>query len=1678
MAYGAVSISFDGTKSVPVDGNLNAKPTDFATKFVVAFDVVPQITDAGGTAVIYKNGGLFKTFPVTKTSSSVLVVGKTLEITHGITSFTAGDVYTVAITNGAITGLGGALGGPTGGAPTVGAPFDFTVGDYVAPSLLTAATAFTPNKGAINVAFPVPSLVIPFDEAVTKPATPGDKAVYVYKEDGTIVEIVKVSTLTTSNGLQTSTVTIPVAATAIFQENTNYYVVIDAGAFVDYNTYNNNNVFGGLSAKTTWTFSTRDFSAPAISAKSITSITGVGATLNATLAETGKYYYSVSLASATAPTASQVIAGNDPAKIVGGSTSVPTAGINVPTSFVGLANGIDYKAYIVTENSFGAQGTTVDNLVFKTTDAIAPTSIVRGTLMDANKVTNALYMVFDEQVMGSGSGTLDLRKNSDESYVKQIPSSAITSRKITQAEDDANTFGIGAVNQWVTVVDLGSLASNVAYYVVFPAGYIKDLAGNSFVGVISGSQFIVPINKTDWTFTSSDFELPTVTAAFATPTSLSSNITLTFNETVQKQMSTTTDWSEVIALEQNNSPVPFTVTSPAAAGQGTVIVIDPTPATLLSNTAYTVRLRKNAVKDISSNANAITTEKVFNLTTGDLDVLTVAYGSSEGATNATPLVANSTVKIKFNKAIKVNTTGSTWVAADETNLKPLITFTKAAADMAFTLAYDATTFTATLTPTVALVSGAADYNFTFDGTKVDDAALVAPVALSASGTITYTVKDYVAPVAALSNSGNVSSLANPTITFSEDVRLLGAGATIANGTDVTNLVTFKSGSSSGANLAFSATYTNKVITIVPNVSNPLTVGSTYYYGIGASVQDASANVTAGSFGSFTMVAPTNPPAIVATTYTVNGSAQTPVATKLVNITPSSSSVAVTVTFNDNIKETQSVITYLQVSLTDGTTTWYADVTPTSVSGNTLSVTFATTASLAAAIDAGSVCTLTLPAGIVRGSTAYAPATFAAFAGTTILFDSKDITAPVVTSANTYDSTLPTPVLSTTAVALNTKLELNIGEKVALGSGNIEIREGSATGTLVQTIAVNSTNVTLNTAGTLATVVKADLVKYNTTYFIVVPAGAFKDDISLNSNAAVNFSFVTLPNPQPIVSTYSPADNSDQLSTAGTLTLGMAFSEEVIKYDPSVGSRKQWFLIKNTGTLNTGGDVNNPNDYSGTRASFSGLLDLVAGTDEVKASNYIETSSVGISGSTVTIATGFTPVAGEKYYVLVTPGSFLDKSTGTALDSPVGGAVEYPVPGVFTGITIPTTWNFTAADQNSGTVTFTYTKRADGKVAKTSDIVINFSRPIMNGDGSAITSSQIANLFTLKKDPTGANLTKVFIGTISSDKKTVTVLNSSLVTLGEMTELANYNISLTGSAIYQNGSAITGASDNFQTSDYTVPVVTPIIAAPITDIAYNATTSQHEATVTFTCTDNSNLAAVYYTIQEGTNSTAAPASDIVKADKTAVVTGTAPAAVTYKFTGLKEKTSYVVWAVAVDAAGNESTVSKVVFVTDDKTKPVIATLPTSFDAAGKLTFIFNEAVTGAAGSVRIYNAATMTQLATLDLVADPSSTPNPKLLITSAFAGLSTADALVNYYVEIDKGLVADVPVVTGDAVNTFDGLFRTALMVTSKDATAPNLVSSTPALPATGVNTNFNIKLSFDEAVQKVTTIPVWCFCC
>ncbi len=105
----------------------------------------------------------------------------------------------------------------------------------------------------------------------------------------------------------------------------------------------------------------------------------------------------------------------------------------------------------------------------------------------------------------------------------------------------------------------------------------------------------------------------------------------------------------------------------------------------------------------------------------------------------------------------------------------------------------------------------------------------------------------------LSGTVDVSTSINPTITFSEDVRLV-SDAAITDG-DIPTLIDMRLDDAAGAPVAFSGTIAGRVITITPDAA--LANGQTYYFALNANVvEDTSNNVVAAvQSATFTTIAP-------------------------------------------------------------------------------------------------------------------------------------------------------------------------------------------------------------------------------------------------------------------------------------------------------------------------------------------------------------------------------------------------------------------------------------------------------------------------------------------------------------------------------------------------------------------------------------------------------------------------------------------------------------------------------------------------------------------------------------------------------------------------------------------------------------------------------------------------------
>jgi len=131
---------------------------------------------------------------------------------------------------------------------------------------------------------------------------------------------------------------------------------------------------------------------------------------------------------------------------------------------------------------------------------------------------------------------------------------------------------------------------------------------------------------------------------------------------------------------------------------------------------------------------------------------------------------------------------------------------------------------------------------------------------------------------------------------------------------------------------------------------------------------------------------------------------------------------------------------------------------------------------------------------------------------TMTGSSGDIETPGTITAGDIDVP-PTPITfspanGATDVPIDTNIVITFSQLVKKGTGDITLRDGSAGGTILQTIAVTSGSVTISDA--VVTIDPPSSLPNLTNVFVVIDAGAF---IGISGNAIINtYSFTTDPVP--------------------------------------------------------------------------------------------------------------------------------------------------------------------------------------------------------------------------------------------------------------------------------------------------------------------------------------------------------------------------------------------------------------------------------------------------------------------------------------------------------------------------------------------------------------------------------------
>nr|MDJ0713195.1 Ig-like domain-containing protein [Prochloraceae cyanobacterium] len=612
----------------------------------------------------------------------------------------------------------------------------------------------------------------------------------------------------------------------------------------------------------------------------------------------------------------------------------------------------------------------------------------------------------------------------------------------------------------------------------------------------------------------------------------------------------------------------------------------------------------------------------------------------------------------------------------------------------------------------------------------------------------------------------------------------------------------------------------------------------------------------------------------------------------------------------------------------------------------------------------------------------------------------------------------TPADNATEVPVNSNLVLTFDEPVHEGIGNITIFE-AATNTPIATISAADPN-QVNFTGDTVTIDPGVSLQPGTDYYVTIDPGAIEDFgnndyAGINNPTTFNFSTIAAPDvvPPTLVST-TPADNATEVPVNSNIVL--TFDEPV-------------------------------HEGIGNITIFEAATNTPVATVSVADPN-----QVNFSGDTVTIDPSVNLQPGTDYYVTIDPGAIEDFGNND-----------------YAGINNPTTFNFsTVAVPDVVPPTLVSTTPADNatEVPVNSNLVLTFSEPVHEGVGNitifdAATNTPIATISAA--DPNQINY--------SGD--TVTIDPSVNLQPG-----TDYYVTIDPGAIEDFGNNDYAGINNPTTFNFTT-IATPDTTPPTlvsTTPADNATEVALNDNIVLTFSEPVTEGTGNITIFDAVTNT--PVATISVADPNQV-----------NFTGdtvtidpdinLEPGTDYYVNidpGAIEDLANNDyaginnpTTFNFTTVIPPDTIAPTLinsnpADNATDVPVNSNIVLTFSEPVTEGTGNITIFDAATNTPVATIN-VADPN-----QVNFTGDKVNIDPNVNLqpgTDYYITIDPGAIEDL------ANNDYAGINNpTTLNFTTgatPDTVAPTLVSTTPADNATEVPINGNIVLTFSEPVNEGT---------
>ncbi len=164
-------------------------------------------------------------------------------------------------------------------------------------------------------------------------------------------------------------------------------------------------------------------------------------------------------------------------------------------------------------------------------------------------------------------------------------------------------------------------------------------------------------------------------------------------------------------------------------------------------------------------------------------------------------------------------------------------------------------------------------------------------------------------------------------------------------------------------------------------------------------------------------------------------------------------------------------------------------------------------------------------------------------GTVVVDNDRNVNAGILTATSLDvppQAITFSPTDGSSDNAINTNIVITYNTDVQKGSGNITLRDGSASGTVIQTIAVSSGTVSIS--GGEVTINPASDLPTGKDIYVVVDDGAFTStSLSSGTNLLDTYNFTTGP---ITTSSFSPSDGATEQEV--TTNIVITFSENISK----------------------------------------------------------------------------------------------------------------------------------------------------------------------------------------------------------------------------------------------------------------------------------------------------------------------------------------------------------------------------------------------------------------------------------------------------------------------------------------------------------------------------------------------------